>query len=172
MDLFSPRYHSQPLVRSDGKQQVLPGWVGIAMWRGISVESMFPPNPSQSLTKPKVLQIFSSGSRSPASKGGICVELLPPRRPSQSLVRPKVEQPVSESLWKLKISGEVQLLRGAFLWCCCLLDVLLRPCEIRTCEIKSNKSLQVQLVLLSWGAFLWRRCPPQKWVFPSLSWSL
>lgn len=34
MDLFSPRYHSQSLVRSDGKQQVLPGWVDIAMVGG------------------------------------------------------------------------------------------------------------------------------------------
>lgn len=135
-------------------------------WGGISVESMFPQNPSRSLTIPKLLQIFSSGSQSPASKGGICVELLPPRCPSQPLVRPKVEQSVFESLWKLEISEEVLLLQGAFLWCYCLLDVLLHP----WCEIKFNKSLPFQIVLLSWGAFLWRCCPP--WVLPSLSWGL
>lgn len=133
---------------------------------GISVESMFLPNPSRSLTIPKLLQIFSSGSQSPGSKGGSCVELLPPRCPSQPLVRTKVEQSVSESLWKLEISEEVLLLQGAFLWCYCLLDVLLHP----WCEIKFNKSLPFQIVLLSWGAFLWRCCPP--WVLPSLSWGL
>lgn len=120
MVLLSPRLNFQPSVRSNVKQHVLPGSMGIVTERAFLWSQCFSQilfhrwqslEPYKSLPVYRVLLLRKASVRSCSLPG-------PPFLP---LVRPKVEQPASESLWTWKISEERAAIVG------CISMVLLPP---------------------------------------------